>query len=105
MDLPLTATTTLAGLSATSATAPQTSTAQQAKLRQAATALEASFLAEMLKSAGVGKMPETFGGGVGEDQFATLLVREQAQLIADKGGIGLAESLFDALKVRAGYVD
>ena len=37
-------------------------------LRNAAMALEASFLTEMLRSAGLGKSRDTFGGGVGEDQ-------------------------------------
>ncbi len=67
-------------------------------LRQAATDLEAAFLAEMLKSAGLGKSRSTMGGGAGEDQFGSLLVRAQAEQIARGGGIGLAESLFHALK-------
>ncbi len=67
-------------------------------LRQAATELEAAFLTEMLKSAGFGKSRTTMGGGAGEDQYASLLVRAQAEQIARSGGIGLAESLFNALK-------
>lgn len=70
------------------------------KLMQAAQELEASFLAEMLKSAGLGKSRESFGGGVGEDQFSSLLVREQARAMVESGGIGLAQSLFEALKER-----
>lgn len=67
-------------------------------LRQAATELEAAFLTEMLKSAGFGKSRASMGGGAGEDQYASLLVRAQAEQIAKTGGIGLAESLFNALK-------
>lgn len=70
-------------------------------LREAAQELEANFLAEMLKSAGVGKTPEGFGGGAGEDQFASFMRLEQAREMAQSGGIGLAESLFHALKERA----
>lgn len=73
---------------------PQTKT----PLRQAAVELEAAFLAEMLKSAGLGKSRESMGGGAGEDQFGSLLIRAQADHIAQSGGIGLAESLFQALK-------
>lgn len=69
-------------------------------LRQAAQELEANFLAEMLKSAGIGKTPEGFGGGAGEDQFASFMRMEQARVMASNGGIGLAESIFDALKER-----
>lgn len=68
-----------------------------AALRNAAVELEATFLAEMLKSAGLGKSPEGFGGGAGEDQFGSFLVQEQAREMARAGGIGLAESFFRAL--------
>jgi len=71
-----------------------------AALRQTAQELEATFLAEMLKSAGLGETPSGFGGGAGEDQFASFLRLEQARAIVDAGGIGLAQSLFEAIKVR-----
>ncbi len=71
-----------------------------AGLREAAIQLEATFLAEMLKSAGLGATSESFGGGIGEDQFASFLVQAQAEALAETGGIGLAQSLFEALKVR-----
>ncbi|WP_136443288.1 rod-binding protein [Pacificoceanicola onchidii] len=67
-------------------------------LRDAAQALEANFLAEMLKAAGAGKTPEAFGGGAGEDQFSSFLIQEQARAMAAKGGIGLAEQLFQSMK-------
>ena len=67
-------------------------------LRDAANKLEAAFLAEMLKSAGMGESRESFGGGAGEDQFASFLRQAQAEKMVQAGGIGLAESLFEALK-------
>lgn len=70
------------------------------QLRAAAVQLEATFLAEMLKSAGFGAPRETFGGGAGEDQFGSFLREAQALELAKAGGIGLAEALFEALKVR-----
>lgn len=70
------------------------------KLRDAAEKLEAGFLAEMLKAAGLGKTLETFGGGAGEDQFSSFLVQAQADEMVRAGGIGLAEAIFDALKER-----
>jgi len=69
-------------------------------LRQAASALEATFLAEMLKAAGLGKSRDAFGGGQGEDQFASFLVEEQAKAMVKTGGIGLTEAIFEALKER-----
>ncbi len=84
-------------VSAPASTAPL---ATDLKLREAAQELEANFLAEMLKSAGVGKTPEGFGGGTGEDQFASFMRLEQARQMAAKGGIGLAESIFESLKER-----
>lgn len=70
-------------------------------LRDAAIELEATFLAEMLKAAGFGETPDSFGGGDGEDQFSSFLVQAQAREMARSGGIGLAESLFHALKERS----
>ncbi|MEM9899732.1 MAG: rod-binding protein [Pseudomonadota bacterium] len=63
----------------------------------AARAFEAVFIAEMLKHAGVGEPPDSFGGGEGEAQFASLLRDAQAKEMAKAGGIGLAEYLITAL--------
>jgi len=82
---------------------PRNQSAEQArdsKLRAAATDLEAAFLSEMLKAAGLGAPSGAFGGGHGEDQFQSFLRDAQAKEMARAGGIGLAESLFDALKER-----
>ncbi|MBI6629372.1 rod-binding protein [Pontibaca salina] len=68
-----------------------------AALREAAVGLETAFLAEMLKSAGLGQHRESLGGGPGEGQFHSFLVRAQAEQIARSGGIGLAEILFQSL--------
>ena len=72
----------------------------QKALYDAAIELEATFLAEMLKSAGLGKVSETFGGGAGESQFGSFLVEAQAREMARSGGIGLAETLFTSLLER-----
>lgn len=74
-------------------------------LMSAARELEATFLAEMLASAKLGATPEAFGGGPGEEQFASFLRLEQARNMVAAGGIGLAESLFDALKERSDGLD
>lgn len=73
---------------------------RDAALWNAAQELEATFLAEMLESAGLGEVSEAFGGGAGEEQFASFLRMEQARAMVGAGGIGLAESLFEALKER-----
>lgn len=80
---------------------PPASSMQDMALREAAKELEAAFLAEMLKSAGIGEVPEAFGGGAGEDQFASFMRLEQARQMTQAGGIGLAESLYHALKERS----
>lgn len=89
------------GISAVSSSPHRAEPAKDEALRAAAEALEAQFLTEMLKSAGFGEARESFGGGVGEEQFSSYLRREQATEMARTGGIGLAESIFDALKRRA----
>ena len=74
---------------------------QTIRLRKVADDLEATFLSEMLKSAGVGKPRETFGGGIGEDQFGSFLRDAQAKEMVRAGGIGLSETIFNALKERS----
>ena len=71
-------------------------------LRRSAEALESAFLAEMLKSAGAFRPAESFGGGAGEDQFTSFLADAQAQAMVARGGIGLADSIEHALRLRAG---
>ncbi|MEM8632026.1 MAG: rod-binding protein [Pseudomonadota bacterium] len=71
-----------------------------AALRQTAEDLEATFLAEMLKAARFGEARDTFGGGVGEEQFASFLRDDVAQSMAAGGGIGLSEHIFRALQER-----
>ena len=69
-------------------------------LRKTAQALEATFLAEMLKHAGANRPPDAFGGGAGEAQFGSFLVQAEAEAIVRHGGIGLAQHLFESLKAR-----
>ena len=76
------------------------SQARAAQLMEVAQALETQFLSEMLKSAGVGKTPEGLGGGSGEDQFASFMRDEQARQMTQAGGIGLAQSLYDAMVAK-----
>jgi Rod binding domain-containing protein len=71
-----------------------------AQLRDAAQKMEATFLSEMLKSAGMGAPRDAFGGGEGEEQFSSFLREAQAEQMVKAGGIGLAEALFEAMKVR-----
>ncbi|MBT8418066.1 MAG: rod-binding protein [Silicimonas sp.] len=70
---------------------------RDARLWSLAQDLEASFLSEMLKTAGVGKAPEGFGGGAGEDQFSSFLVHEYASATVRAGGIGLSEAIYRSL--------
>lgn len=72
-----------------------------ARLKAASVELEATFLAEMLKAAGMDKTRQSFGGGAGEDQFASFLVQQQARQMAQAGGIGLSEMLFNAMMEKA----
>jgi peptidoglycan hydrolase FlgJ len=67
------------------------------QLMSKAEELEASFLAEMLAHSGLGEMQGAFGGGQGEAQFTSFLRQEQARLIVEKGGLGLAELIFNSM--------
>lgn len=67
-------------------------------LRDAAQNLEAVFMSEMLKAAKFGETPSSMGGGIGEEQFSSFLRDAHAKSVAQTGHIGLAESLFNAMK-------
>jgi len=71
-----------------------------ADIRKAAESFETTFLAEMLQYTGLNAMPAGFGGGAGEEAFSSLLTEEYARLLSERGGIGLAERIFDILKQR-----
>ncbi|WP_319545449.1 rod-binding protein [Ruegeria conchae] len=86
-------------ISAIAATTPAAQASD--KLRAASIELEATFLAEMLKSAGLGRARQSFGGGAGEDQFSSFLIQQQAQQMARAGGIGLSEVIFNAMMEKA----
>lgn len=72
-----------------------------ASARVAAKAFEASFIAEMLKGAGLNTMSESFGGDAGEEAFSSFLTQEYARLMSERGGVGLAEQIFETLKQKA----
>ena len=80
---------------------PTATPPQDKALRAVAEEYEAAFLAEMLKPMGAAKTRESFGGGVGEESFGTFLIEQEARAMVRNGGIGLAESIFAALKAGA----
>ena len=80
----------------------QAQSAPKTVLRTKVEALEAAFLAEMLRHSGLGEQQNTFGGGIGETQFASFLREAQAKAMVDAGGIGLAEMLMRSLAQRGG---
>ncbi len=75
------------------------------RLRAISTDFEAAFLAQMLSSAGLGRGIEGFDGGIGESQMASFLVDAKARVIAERGGIGLAETVFRHLAEGANGLD
>jgi Rod binding domain-containing protein len=77
--------------------AKMTQTAPPNPLREKAAELETAFLTEMLGYAGLGAPRESYGGGIGEEQFSSFLRQEQAKAMVKAGGIGLTEVLFRAM--------
>lgn len=71
-----------------------------AQLKRKAQELEASFLSEMLSYTGLDDQKGAFSGGIGEDQFSSFLRDAQARAMVDHGGIGLSQSIFNALVKR-----
>lgn len=73
-----------------------------APTRKAAQAFEASFLGEMLKESGINETSSGFGGGEGEAAFSSFLTEQYAAKLSERGGLGLSEKIFEALKAREG---
>lgn len=67
------------------------------RARETAYKLEATFLSEMLKSAGFGTQSNSFSGGGDEDQFASFQRDAIAEHMVRAGGVGLAEHFFNAM--------
>ncbi len=70
---------------------------RSAQLMQKAQELETRFLSEMLAHTGLDAQTGAFNGGIGEDQFASFLRESQAKAMVDRGGLGLAQSIFQSL--------
>lgn len=70
---------------------------EDAAVRKLAKEFEAQFIAEMLKHSGLNETSSSFGGGEGEGAFASYLTQAYAEKLADAGGIGLAESIYQAM--------
>lgn len=68
--------------------------------RAAAEALEASFLAEMLRATGLGEQENSFSSSTGENQFASFHREAIAREIVRKGGIGLASVIEASMKEK-----
>lgn len=102
LALPLQATPSASGMASAVSMPPAGGARDAAAIRAAAEALEASFLSVMLQAAGLGQGRESFGGGIGEAQFASFLAEAHAAALARRGGIGLSESLVRALSARDG---
>lgn len=71
-----------------------------AQLMQKAQELETRFLSEMLAHTGLDAQAGAFGGGIGEDQFASFLREVQAKAMVEHGGLGLAQNIFESLVRR-----
>lgn len=85
-----------------SASPGQGDRARLAQMRDVATKFEAVFLTQVLDLAGVGRSPEGFGGGAGEQAFRGELLREQGRILAEGGGIGLAEHILHEMMQKEG---
>lgn len=75
---------------------PAPASPPQAAVRTAR-ALETRFLAEMLGHTGLAAPRADFGGGIGEEQFASFLREEVARSMVAAGGIGLTEHILRAM--------
>lgn len=74
--------------------------AENPELRRLAQEFEAQFIAEMLKHTGLNEASSGFGGGAGEAAFSSFLTDAYAQELVQSGGVGLAESIYQAMLAK-----
>lgn len=75
---------------------PSISATSQPPMRDAkaiSDGLEKAFLAEMLKYAGPKPMEGAFGGGIGEEQFSSMMTETYADALARQLDLGLADKI------------
>ena len=91
-----------AAMMAASSTSKPVANGNIEQLRKTAQDFEASFLSQMLKPMFANlSAAKPFGGGTGEDMWRSLQVKEYGTDSAQKGGIGLADSVFrEMLKLQ-----
>jgi len=91
-----------AAMMAASSTSKPVADGNIEQLRKTAQDFEASFLSQMLKPMFSNlSAAKPFGGGTGEDMWRSLQVKEYGTAISQKGGIGLADSVFrEMLKLQ-----
>jgi Rod binding domain-containing protein len=69
-----------------------------ARLREVAMEFEAVYMAEMLTGMGMGREPETFGGGFGAEAFRSFLNEAYAERFVRRGGAGIADMVYRQLR-------
>lgn len=76
------------------------------EIDHAAQEMEAVFLSQMLTHMFEGiETDDTFGGGQAEDIYKSMLTQEYGKLMAQSGGIGLADSLkAEMIKMQEGLM-
>ena len=79
-----------------SKTAPSSKDNDEARLREAAKRFEQNFIAQMLTESGLTDALLK-GGGQGADAFTTFYVDKIAEQIADNGGFGMADVIYERL--------
>ena len=70
---------------------------KKARALDAAHKLEASFLAEMLKSTGLGEQQNSLSSEQTEDHFASFHRQAIADQMVKSGGIGLTQAFYRAM--------
>lgn len=75
------------------------SSERDALLKQRAKEFEAAFVAQMLKHGGLSEAISA-ESGFGGEAFASLMLEEVATSLADQGGFGLAENIYQQLRSK-----
>ncbi|MEM8935812.1 MAG: rod-binding protein [Pseudomonadota bacterium] len=78
---------------------PKISADRDLMLKEKAKEFEAAFIAEMLKNSGLSDAVST-QSGFGGEAFSSFLVQSYADQLAEDGGFGLADKIYEQLRVK-----
>ena len=77
---------------------PKTDMAEQDRISKVAQDFESVFLGMFVEEMARSARPKTINGGFGEEMFSSVLSNEIGKIMAESGGVGIAQSIEQSMR-------